>query len=437
MESSLTESIQQLVRPGKCVDLYYPDPETATKACFRTTVNTKYIQAWTNLSAGVNTLTISPNNGVGDVICVLQLPAISANFAQLGLPAGWGYSLIKQLTFRYGGSPQYALTGQQVLQAVLSQATDSGSRDALMTLGGVALSGTNGTGGNDFSNANYAYLYLPLPHSVPSVEGKPPPFPSDLLTQQIQIQVEMYPLTSIFSVGTGSSLAGIPSALTSAEFQVQQIAFSNQADALARRVDMTSNSLTYPVRFIQQESPITLVSPSVGPNATQNVTLTGFRSGEVREMHCWLQASSDIPTGGTAGSIVNPFKWFAIENVTVSYSGDQYARADFGSQQLWSLVNGRVPTQVNSTILTQNGSSDIVDTTTFAPAWTVLPFGQSYAGPTAHSTYMAGLPITNGIVNLQFTIPANAPTSTNYTLHVSYIYNAVLALSQGTADYIF
>jgi len=32
MQSSLTESVQQLVRPGKCVDLYYPDPETAKKA---------------------------------------------------------------------------------------------------------------------------------------------------------------------------------------------------------------------------------------------------------------------------------------------------------------------------------------------------------------------------------------------------------------------
>jgi hypothetical protein len=31
MESSLSESVQQLVRPGKCVDLYYPDPETAEK----------------------------------------------------------------------------------------------------------------------------------------------------------------------------------------------------------------------------------------------------------------------------------------------------------------------------------------------------------------------------------------------------------------------
>ena len=72
------------------------------------------------------------------------------------------------------------MTGQQVLQAVLSQAADSGSRDALLQLGGLPLSGTNASSGNDFANVNYAYVWLPLPHCVPTAEGKPPPFPSDL-----------------------------------------------------------------------------------------------------------------------------------------------------------------------------------------------------------------------------------------------------------------
>jgi len=435
MESSLSESVQQIVRPGKCVDYYYPDGETSTKACFRTTQNTKYKQGWTTLSAGTNTLTIPPNNGISDVICVVQLPAISANFASLALPAGWGYSLIKSITYRYGGTNQLTLSGQQVLQAVLSQASDSGARDALLTLGGVPLTGTNSSGGNDFAGVNYAYMWLPLPHSKPTVEGKPPPFPSDLLTQQVVIQVEIYSLPSIFSVATGGSTAGLPSALVSGEFVVQQVALANQGDALARREDMTTHSLTYPIRFIQQETPITLTSPTVGPGAVQTVSLTGFRTGEVRELHCWLQATVDIPTGGSAGAVVNPFKWYQLENVVVQYAGDQYSNYDYASGQLWNIVNGEVPSQVNSVILV-GGAGTISDTTTFGPAWTVLPFGQGYSPPTAHSTYMAGLPITNGQVQLSFTIPASAPAS-NYILHVSYVYTACLALSQGTCEYVF
>ena len=110
MESSLTESVQQLVRPGKCVDLYYPDPETAQKACFRTTTNTKYVQAFTNLSQGTNVFTVPPNNGVGDTICVLQMPAITASgVANLALPRGWGYAGIKQISWRYGGLTQWVM----------------------------------------------------------------------------------------------------------------------------------------------------------------------------------------------------------------------------------------------------------------------------------------------------------------------------------------
>jgi hypothetical protein len=82
-------------------------------------------------------------------------------------------------------------------------------------------------------------------------------------------------------------------------------------------------------------------------------------------------------------------------------------------------------------------------------SWLECPFGQSYDPLTAHSMYVSGKPITNGIVNLTFTMPsfqkattAAAPTtpialpSGAYTLHCSYEYNAVLLFSAGTAEYV-
>ena len=64
MESSLAESVQQMVRPGKCVDLYYPDPETAEKNCWRTAVNTRYVQQFANLTGGSSVFTIPPKFGL-------------------------------------------------------------------------------------------------------------------------------------------------------------------------------------------------------------------------------------------------------------------------------------------------------------------------------------------------------------------------------------
>lgn len=109
MESSLSESVQQLVRPGKCIDLYYPDPETAEKQCFRTTTNTRYVQSFTNLSGGSSVFTIPPNNGIQDVIITMEMP-VGVNSSStfdgrgLALPAAWAYALIKQVSYRYGGS---------------------------------------------------------------------------------------------------------------------------------------------------------------------------------------------------------------------------------------------------------------------------------------------------------------------------------------------
>ena len=186
MESSLSESVQQMVRPGKCVDLYYPDPETAEKACFRTVQNTRYVQQFANLTGGSSVFTIPPNNGIQDVVITLELPnglAAPAGdgvvYNGLAIPAGWGYSLIKQISYRYGGSSQYFLSGQQLLQAALRKCPNASARDDLFNLGGTAAAAGAAAAG-DFSVRQRAYVWLPLPHTIPTAEGKLPPLPTDL-----------------------------------------------------------------------------------------------------------------------------------------------------------------------------------------------------------------------------------------------------------------
>jgi hypothetical protein len=246
MESSLSESVQQMVRPGKCVDLYYADPMTAEKNCWRTTQNTRYVQDFANKSGGSSVLTIPPNNGVQDVVLTFEIPA-GANGNSvfdgrgLALPSAWGYSAIKQISYRYGGSSQYFLSGQQLLQAALRKCPNASARDDLFNLGGTAAAG-GASAQNDFATAQRAYVWLPLPHTIPSAEGKLPPLPTDLLTQQVQLTVELYPIASLFSVSSGA--LGTPaSSLSVAQFAVQQIIMDDQGALLARRVDMTTHAL--------------------------------------------------------------------------------------------------------------------------------------------------------------------------------------------------
>ena len=435
MESSLSESVQQLVRPGKCVDLYYPDPETASKACFRTTQNTRYVQNFANLTGGSSVFTIPPNNGVQDVVLTFELPTSgtgSFNAAGLAVNRGWGYALIKQISFRYGGSSQYFLSGQQVLQSALRMAPNTGARDQILALGGSAAAGAAAAAG-DFATAQRAYVWLPLPHCVPTADGKLPPLPSDLLTQQIQITVELNPIASIFSIAAGAT--GTPaSTLSFAEFQVQQVLLENQGDALARRVDMTSHALSYPIMFTQQEVVIPLGSWTAGsyPTAQLAATLTGFRSGEVRSIQAWVTKDSDVAATG----VKNPFKWYPLEDIQMTYAGEVYARFDKGSGALWNLVNGRIDPAVNDVAITDAGGGVCAITTPALEQWRELPFAQTFDDITAHSTYTAGKPITNGIVNLVFNLPASAASGSDYRLHLSYVYNGVLTFSQGTCDYV-
>lgn len=416
-----------MVRPGKCVDLYYPDPETAHKQCFRTVQNTRYVQQFANLSGGSSVFTIPPNNGIQDVVLVLELPAIAApGNASLAIPRAWGYALIKQVSFRYGGSSQYFLSGQQLLQNSLRKTPNSGARDDMFSLGGNAAAGAT------LATAQRAYVWLSLPHTVPSADGKLPPLPTDLLTQQVQVTVELLPVPSIFSVAAGGSVASIPSALSFAEFQVQQVILENQGDALARRVDMTSHALSYPIEFTQQEVVIPLADNAVA----QTVTLTGFRSGECRNIQCWITVDADTPVGPAVGGIYNPYKWYAPEDMTMTYAGEIYARFDKGSGALWNLVNGRQAPAVNEVLVADAGGAACSVTTPFLGRWMELPFAQTFDDITAHSTYTAGKPITNGIVNLAFNLPQALAPTTGMKLHVSYNYNAVLTFSQGTCDYV-
>lgn len=432
MESSLTESVQQLVRPGKCVDLYYPDPETAHKQCFRTTQNTRYVQQFTALGAGSSVFTIPPNNGIQDIVLTMEIAPSGTNGLDgrgMAIPSGWGYALIKQVSFRYGGSSQYFLSGQQLLQNALRKCPNASARDDLFNLGGTAAAGGAAAAG-DFANAQRAYVWLALPHTVPSAEGKLPPLPTDLLTQQVQITVELYPTSSIFSAAA-AALGSPPTQLATAEFQVQQVILENQGDALARRVDMTSHALSYPIEFTQQEIVIPLA------NATsQSVTLTGFRSGEVRNVQAWITKDSDNTGVYAVGTLQNPWKWYAPEDIQMTYAGLVFARFDRGSGALWNLVNGRQAPAVNEVLVSDAGGGQAAVTTPFLGRWVELPFAQTFDDITAHSTYTAGMPITNGIVNLAFNLPQGLAAAADYKLHISYNYNGVLTFSQGTCDYV-
>jgi len=418
-------STQDMVRPGECLDLFYYDGETSKKQCFPTTQNTKYVQQFANLTGGSSVFTIPPNSGIQDVVCEFKFAGIVTPTG-LGLPRGWGYALIKQVSFRYGGSSQFFLTGDQILQNALRSQTSRTSADDLLTLGGNVATGSTTP---SLSSDQYAAVVLRLPHSIPSGVGKAHPFPTDLLTQQVQITVELNPVGQIWTTNTAGVAA--PTTLASAQFQVQQCVLNNAGDALARRVDMAVNAYAFPCEFVQQVQRISLANTA----SSQSVVLTGFRSGEVKAIHCWLTRNADtnLNTSGATptATAVNPFNWQLPLSIQMTYAGDIYARYEFASSPLWNLINGNKAPAVDTVYLAAGAPPT-------SPAslsqWVELPFAQTMLDEDAHYVLTHGKPITNGIVNLDLTTPS---AQADWVLNVSYIYNATILMSQGTADYVF
>jgi len=409
-------STLSMSRPGDCEDIYYYSGETSKKQCFATTQNTKFTTNFNSLSGGTSIFTLSPNNGVQDVVIVMRTaPFPSGTAASTALPRGWGYSAINRVSFRYGGSSQFFISGDQLLQNALRRQPSRSTANDLFTLGGQAVSGAT------LETTQYAIVVLTLPHSSPSGVGKQFPFPSDALTQQIQITCELNPISSIFTQ-TAGTLNAAGNSLAEAYFQVQQVMLNNQGDALARRTDMSLNAYAYPCEFTQQKNTILLAANT----ANQQVTLTGFRSGEVKSIELWLVSSA-----ATSAVNKNPFSWQLPVDVKMTYQGDVYAQYGDKSSALWNLLNGN-KTPAMDDVVTSSANPPVQ--TSSLSQWVSLPFAQTLMPEETNKLLVHGKAIQNGIVQLDISPPADGVA---YNLNVSYIYNATLLLSQGTAEYLF
>ena len=89
---STSTSVQDMVRPGEVMDIYYYDADTSKKQAFPVTVNTKYVQQFANLTGGSSVFTIPPNNGLQDILLTFQMGSVN-DVSGLALPRGWGYAL--------------------------------------------------------------------------------------------------------------------------------------------------------------------------------------------------------------------------------------------------------------------------------------------------------------------------------------------------------
>jgi hypothetical protein len=295
MNYEITEATQSALNPGAVKDLYYYGETNTSKQAFSVVKNNRFFLEFANPGAGTSQFVVSPNMGVSDIVCRFKLPAGNGGtiqYTNASLNNGWSYQLIRTISVRYGGSSQYFWTGAQMFAQNLLDAENDGKKDAIVNLGGLFAVGTDCSGAEGL-------VYINLPHNSPRAEGKPLPFPSDLLTQPIVISIELNSPASIFGGSNSVAPTNLPTQLDVAQLQVNQEYMSDTADLLARRVDMNVHAISVPLKYFAQQEVLNNFPAGTSGRGIQ-VNLTGFRAGEVKDIMLWLEVVGDVSGGGVS-----------------------------------------------------------------------------------------------------------------------------------------
>jgi hypothetical protein len=196
--------------------------------------------------------------------------------------------------------------------------------------------------------------------------------------------------------------------------------------AISNHVDLNTHELLLPQIFDQQELQVSIPAQAGTSPSSVPLTLTGFRSGQVKGIQIWLTKDSDT---------YNPLLWYAPQEVTVLYAGTIFAQYNRGTSQIWNLLDGTKPPTVDNAVLAVNpgGANPAFVASSGQSVYAILPFANPTGNDYEADVLSHGKHILNGLVNLQVT----PPTTDAYTAHVAYIYNATLVFSKSSAEYRF
>ena len=437
MQSEVALNVQQSIRPGMSMDTYYAGLENSKKQVHATTIDNRFFVNIPSLNSGSSsTVTFNPNEGLAEVIMTLRLPVPTQSGSEaagtgLALGAGWGYQLLRRLGYRYGSSQLYYISGAQNYVQALSLCEDSDKKQQMVFLGGQAI-----TSPTDWADAGKrtAYVYLRLPHSSPALSGGALPFPSDILTAPIQLQIDLNDFSRVISSATINSVppSVIPTTLLSAVVNFTQVTMQDAGDLVARRFDMSKHALTIPLceGWTQEEIQVPFTA---GDSGQFQLSLTGCKAGDLKKVRLWITQDSDV---SSAVGLQAPNKFYAPSQVTFAINGLIYLDSANGSWLLTNLLRRRTPPVVTTSVLAApTGAGNVTwAVAPYSNAWVEIDLAQPHTnGDSQEVSLCHGVAVMNSVLNLTGVMPAAG----SYTLHCEYVLNCSWMASRGSAEFVF
>jgi hypothetical protein len=431
--AEIAESVTHAITPAKCDDEYYSGESNTELQCFPTLQDNRFYVTLQSFNQGsTSTIIFNPDEGLSDIVLTAQLPAPSS---QTGTYAGWAFpnqwlaSMINQVALRIGGSALYYFTGDQIFVDTLSDCESSDKKQAVADLCGGAL--LQSSDYDDLSKRT-ASVYLKMPFNSISALQKTLPLPTDLLTQPIQILITFNQFANVaFKYDPAATVATLPSAFANVQVNFRKTTMQSSEHLLARRENMMTHALTYPLRYFSQTTFRTTLN-NVTANADQQVNLTGFRSGSVKYIDIWVnKLENGLPVAGANYNFVPIVKVRLLINGLVLYDAQYNA-------QLWNLCERKTTTQFSTVALASNVGNTAAVAVPATSSWVTIPFAQLCEEVAYKNVVNLGYPIQNSVVNLIVSIGEGSGLSTDqYQLSAAYHYTSSLIFSKNTAEYVF
>jgi hypothetical protein len=414
-------------------DIYYYNSKTLKKQEIPVIYRTNFIQGLSSKGGGQSVITISPDANIGSIIMGLELPASRAStgtgsYVSLGLARGWLYEAIDYVQFRYGSSSLFQKSGQQLLVEAMMTASNPTEAQKIVELAGSEMKTVSDFAGDKM----YAYGVIPLPHaSAQSGVETPNGFPTELLQSPIVITINLKPLPQLLKVGAvlptpvgGTNPNGVPTAFpdyADAYLQVRQF----QPIDRGQLMTPSDGAYLYPTVFFQQVNSVQLVST---PDS-QEVILTGFRSGSCKGIVAWLVDTTDTD---------NPNNFILPRDVVLSYAGNVIHNFKGVSSQALQIYYDDIPAYLENSILSDASSGAGFVSVSKTNSWIHLPFSQRFEQLSAEYTSVAGLSVANGVMNLSLKTPT---ASSSYRLFYVPYYECAMVLGgpagAGNCEYMF
>ncbi len=407
-EKFLSNKRAILASPGTMYnDLYYSVLNSTTSMVECTYMSSKNFQSLPSLQFNSSsTINVQNENFVGDVYLHLELPQVVENQT---ICRGWGYSCISEISYLMGASSSVFTIGGEAMLALLLSQCNLEKKNELFRLGGEEHLTTS-------SGPIYADVFLPLPWSSLCCDRIP--FPSDMLSSNIQITIKFKSPASIYG-GIGLR----PTQFNQAILSYREGVLSDKGMSLKYEL-MANPSIhySYPFVYVRQFS-----RRFTGSTNGTSVQLDGFLNADLLGICFYCVKEDDV--NPISSLHPKPLNTDNLKDIELLYNGNYLYRSFNESWKLDNLATSGSPNYFQNSIVTSPNNTAPFNSVPVDSYVCNINFSK-IQGACTPSHLNNTFRVANQVLDLKF----KTSTNNTYILYACYMYNGIIQVQAGVSE---